>query len=116
MSRDGEGLHEYLVKCMTQTMADAGVDLALARSIASQVEHEIRARYGADRWYVPAPDKGSRDRQIIYACLRQGRDRDEVARAYRVSRRRLNQILSEHLQKACRQEDDTGFGGKDWVL
>ena len=107
---DDASLSEYLVKCMTQTMADAGIDVSLASSIAAQVEDEICRRYGCDRHYIPAPRKKARNERVL-KLWRQGVSRSDIAKQCGVCSTTVDRVISDSLKK-----QSAGFGRAEWNL
>jgi Mor family transcriptional regulator len=112
MSWREDDLQEYLVNCMTTAMQSAGIDQSLAKTIAEQVEGEIRMHFGGERHYVKAPSKRDRNRMIL-RDWRAGVDRNAIAEKLGVHRSTIDRVISDHL---LRQHVCSDFGSPEWNL
>lgn len=88
------------------------VDVILAVKIAERIKDRIQSEYGTDRPYIAAPSKGGRDRDIVRR-VRGGERRCDIAEAYGVSRRTVDNIINR--SRNANTHGD-GFGSSDWNL
>lgn len=103
-------LHEYLISRITIAMQRAGVDAGLARSIADEVDHDIRSRFGSQEHYIPAPDRRKRNQRII-DCWKSGMKTTDIAATVGVHQSTVSRIITSHLNKQT-----AGFGRDGWNL
>lgn len=113
---DSEDLAGFVSACLNLALSDAGIDSALAHSIARSVEDDVRREYGGDRHYVRLTSKErkrQRNKSIIRAW-KEGLGREEIAQNYDVDRRTVDRVIGAHLNKQTQR--CTGFGRDEWVL
>ena len=71
----------------------AGITESQATDIANDVLQQLRKRYGNQVVYISAKDKAEKNRQILADW--NGNNIDQLVTRYKVSRRRIYQILNE---------------------
>lgn len=69
------------------------LDEKYSEDLAGAIMEDLRREFGGDEIYLPAPDKTARDDDIKRRWS--GRNADEICEEYRISRRRLYQILGK---------------------
>jgi Mor family transcriptional regulator len=111
-----DDLAEFVCTCLNSALSDAGIDAELARSIAQNVEEDVRGRFGGDRHYIRQISKErrrERNRSII-AMWKGKAPRGEIAMHHDVDRRTVDRVISDYLAKQTRRH--TGFGSSEWNL
>lgn len=93
---------------LLSALSEEGCDAASARRAVLRAEAKIRRDWGGMEQYIAAPDKTTRDRQIMLA-LEDGAAPEQVAKAHDVHPRTVRRVKQ-------RQRDDNGFGSDEWVL
>ncbi|NEV62263.1 Mor transcription activator family protein [Thiorhodococcus minor] len=94
MSEAGGALMAILHGAVMQAALSAGVRADVAQGIADTSVRRLREVAGGDTAYIPGPSKRERNRHII-AAFRAGVAIARLSAQYRLSERRIRQILSE---------------------
>lgn len=55
----------FINRRLAEIMEAHGVGVSVARSIIDDLMNDVKAEYGCDRHYIPAPSKKNRDAMIV---------------------------------------------------
>ena len=90
-SRNDDAAVSLLYEMTTIVREEIGFNEIFAAQIAEALVRGLRRRLGGDELYIPAQDKAERDAAI--RARFNGTNRDEVCRAFGISKSRLYEIV-----------------------